>query len=106
MPSISVRRRIVPPTVLVLPVDSSDGAFELTLSLILDLNALCLIQEKTGLVMPAGIEQIFDKPDAKTITVTLWAALQAYHPEYAGNEGLQLVRSLVTLDTLTKAFGA
>lgn len=67
-----------------LPVKWADGKSE-TYTLLLDFNALCLLEDPLPGITSGGV----DLKSFKTIRLVFWAALQAYHPglteEEAGN---------------------
>lgn len=108
--SSPVRRRITPSVPFTLRVENQDGSsFELSLRLAFDFNALALVEEETGINALNG--EAFQKQNATVLSALLWAALQKHHPEYAGREGLEVVRTWLdlgnvtaVLDALTEAF--
>jgi hypothetical protein len=88
----ALRRRIVPAVVLQLDLDDDSGEkFSRTFRLSFDFNAFALIQEKTGVDM-TGL-RAWARLNPSTLSIMFWAACLACSPEYAGDEGLGVLRS-------------
>jgi hypothetical protein len=73
-----------------------DGKFEHSFKLCFDFNALALIEKHLGVNLLVQFSQIFSI-SASSVSVFLWAAIQAQHPEYEGEEGLAVVRSYLNI---------
>lgn len=91
----AVRKRITPSVPFALQVQGEAGLEMIGLRLNFDFNALCLVEEKTGFSLLSGT--IFNHLSAVNVSVLLWAAVQANHVEYRGEEGLEDVRAMLTL---------
>lgn len=78
-----------------LTVTGAEGQRQLSFSLLFDFNALALVEELTGYSLLTGT--IFNHLNARISSILFWAAIQAYSPEYAGPDGLDVIRSLMTL---------
>ena len=101
----ALRRRITPFVPFSTMIEDADGGkFEVHFKLSFDFNALALIEEKTGLSALTG--EVFSVPTARNTIVLLWAAIQENHPEYAGEEGLQVIGSLLSLGNAKEALQA
>ena len=101
----ALRRRITPTVPLVLHVEDSDrGSFDVSFRLAFDLNAMALVEEKTGLNMLTG--EAFKEPNASRTSILLWAAVQENNPEYAGDGGLYAIRSFLTLSNAQEVLTA
>lgn len=88
----ALRRRIVPAVVLQLDLADDSGAqFSRTFRLSWDFNAFALVQEKTGFDM-TGL-RAWANLNPATLSIMFWAAALACQPEYAGDEGLGVIRS-------------
>jgi hypothetical protein len=90
----ALRRRIAPGVSLTLDLTEDDGSkFQRTLKLSFDFNAMALVHERTGVDMANTYP--FNKVNLAppTLSVMLWAAILANHPEYEGEEGLGVLRS-------------
>lgn len=94
-PSV-IRKRLTPGYPFALEVEL-DGGDKQTIGLRLnyDMNSACLVEDRTG--FPGLSGKIFNSLTAVNVTILLWAMVQANHPEYAGDEGLAEIRSLLTL---------
>jgi hypothetical protein len=102
MQKSALRRRITPSVPFTLKVEDADGSkFELNFKLSYDFNAMALVEEKTGLSMMSG--EVFANPSAKKTTVLLWAGIQANNPDYAGDEGLDAIGTLLNISTAAEA---
>jgi hypothetical protein len=102
----ALKRRIAPSTALVLDLDDENGAkFSRSFRLCFDFNAAALIQEHTGQMLTnAAVWKYIDQPIFQSIM--FWAAVLANHPEYAGEEGLAVLRSYMderTADPIKEA---
>jgi hypothetical protein len=101
----ALRRRITPFVPFSTMIENADGGkFEVNFKLSFDFNALALVEEKTGLNALSG--EVFSKPSARNTVVLFWAAIQENHPEYAGEEGLHAVGSLLGLGNAKDALSA
>lgn len=102
-----LRRRITPSVPFTLHVEDSDGSsFDQTFQLAFDLNAMAAFEEVTEINMLRNINKVLDSPSVSTLTALFWAALHVNHPEYAGHEGLSVVRSNITLGNAKAALKA
>src|SRR6185437_15125572 len=63
-----------------------------TFHLVLDMNALCRFEEKTGL---SSLDKSIWKMNCNLSTM-LWAGVLAHHPEFDSPEGLDAIRSYMT----------
>lgn len=102
-PSV-VRKRITPSVPFALSFQGEEGMATIGLRLNYDFNALCLVEEKTGYSLLSGT--IFNHLNAQIVSVLLWAAVQGNHPEFRGDEGLDELRSLLTLRNYEPALDA
>jgi hypothetical protein len=108
-----LRRRIAPSTPLSLElVDDSGDKFTKNFRLSLDYNAASYIELKSGFGFLDG--EIWGQLNATTISIMLYAAVLANHPEYwtvdrndqATDEGLEVIRSYMDMENteqITKA---
>lgn len=87
-----------------LDVDHEGGKETLSFRLVFDFNALALVEEKTGYSLLTGT--IFVKPNVRKAVVLFWAAIQQHNPEYAGDEGLEVIGTLLSLKNVGKATDA
>ena len=97
----ALKRRIAPSVPLKLQLDDDGGAnFVREFRLSFDFNAAALIEEKTGLNLLTA-EVWTSGLSSRSLSVMLWAAVLANHPEYAFSddkgepteEGLEIIRS-------------
>lgn len=118
----ALKRRIVPSVPLVLDLtDDSGAASQIQLRLCFDFNAIALFEERTGIGLLNGEVWQLLHPDArlpivkgsiaKALSVMLWAASLAHHPEYDSEDGLVAISSYMDAgnsaaisETLTEAF--
>lgn len=84
--------------------DADGSAFEVNFRLSYDFNAMALVEEKTGLSMMSGT--IFANATARKTQVLLWAGIVANNPDYAGDEGLEVIGTYLSLDNAAKALDA
>jgi hypothetical protein len=104
---MTLRKRITPSVPFTLNVEDDNGdKFTQTFDLAYDLNTLILIEEKLGKSSFTDLGEILDNPTATNVSILFWAAVQINHPEYAGEEGLQLVRTNLTVGTAKAAMAA
>jgi hypothetical protein len=61
----------------------------------MDFNAFALIQERAGLDMTD--DRVWAQLNPTNVSIILWAAVLACHPEYKGDEGLGVIRSYLDL---------
>ena len=100
-----LRRRITPSVPFHLKVEDADGgSFTLSFKVSYDFNAMALVEEVTGMSMITG--DVFDNPSCSNISALLWAGIQENHPDYAGQKGLQAIRSCLNIATATEALKA
>ena len=93
-----LRRRIVKPVPLSLTYDDGNGgSFTEHYRLAFDLNSMALFEEETGMNMFKEIGTVLSTASVTVITALLWAGLQMYHSDYAGHEGLEVIRANVVL---------
>jgi hypothetical protein len=90
-----VVQNLTPSTPFTLDVQGEAGMVRLGLRLSYDFNALVLVEQGTGYSLLSGT--IFNHLNVNNVSILLWAALRANHPEYRGDEGLERVRALLTL---------
>lgn len=92
-----IRKRLAPSVPLTLTVGDEAGNKEvLSLRLSFDFNALALVEERTGISLLSG--KIFSLLNATNLSLLLWASMLQNHSEYAGEEGLEAIRSYMTLE--------
>lgn len=84
-----------------LDVEHEGGKETLSFRLVFDFNALALVEEKTGYSLLTGT--IFVKPNVRKSVVLFWAAIQQHNPEYIGDEGLEVLGTLLSLKNINKA---
>ena len=96
----ALRRRITPSVPFTLRVEDGKDIFEQSFRLSFDLNAFVLFEDTVGVNLLQNLSSIFDSPSVTTLTALFWVAIQENHPEYAGEDGLQILRSNVTLSNL------
>ncbi len=96
----ALKRRIAPSVPLKLELDDDKGEkFVKNFRLSFDANAAAEIEERTGFNMLRG--EIWEKLSFKGLSIMLWAAALANHPEYdtedadgeRTDEGLRVIRS-------------
>lgn len=102
MPS-PLRRRITPFVPFVLKYTDESGEYASNLKIAYDWNSLALVELELGKNMLLDIGAVLDNPSIINVSVLLWAGLQIYHPEYEGAEGLEAVRSNLTIATAAEA---
>ena len=96
-----LRRRITPSVPYTLSVENADGStFEQSFKLSFDLNAITTFETVTGVSLLTNMGQILEQPSVATSTALFWVAILGNHPEWAGQEGLEILRSNITLDKL------
>ena len=93
---VAIRRAIAPATPLTLELEGEQGKFILNVKLAFDFNAFSRIEAKTGANIFLG--NIFSNLNATNTVVLFWAALQRHNPEYAGDEGLEVVGTYLTIE--------
>lgn len=97
----ALRERITPVVHFVLEVEDADGGkFEQHFKIAYDLNAMALFEEVTGANMFRDIGRILSDRSISTCTALFWSGIQLHHPEYAGSNGLRIVRSNLTYPTI------
>lgn len=88
----ALRRRIVPSVLLTLDLRDDDGSvFQRNFRLTFDFNAFARIQERSGLDMMS--QNVWALLTPASLSVMLWAAVLACHPEYDSDDGLIVIRS-------------
>lgn len=102
-----LRRRIAPSVPFTLNVENDGGdKFSLSFRLAYDLNALSLAEEYLTKQLGhevnifAEIAKCLDVPSIRTTTVLFWAAVGLLNPDYRGEDGLEALRSCVTIKDL------
>ncbi len=109
----ALKKRIAPSVPLSLDLtDDTGGKFTKNFKLSFDFNAKAEIEERTGLNMLTA--QVWTNLSAKVLSVMLWAAVLANHPEYRtkdekGNEtdeGLEVIRSYMELSNTDAIYEA
>ena len=91
-----LRRRIAPATALTLDLQSESGeSVRFDLKLVFDFNAIALVEETLHVNLLMG--DVIGKMSGSALSVFFWASLLACQPEYAGLEGLAVVRSYMDL---------
>lgn len=104
MSKSALRRRITPSVPFTLHWEDADNSKQsISFRLSYDLNALTLVEEQLGKSMFTEVGEVLDNPSAKNASVLLWAAVQENHPEYAGEEGLHAIRSMLTVGSSKEA---
>lgn len=102
MSQTALKRRIAPSVPLNLELEEDAGAKSVkNFRLSFDFNAKAEIEERTGLNLLTA--EVWTKMSARTLSIMLWAAVLANHPEYRtedgkGNEtdeGLEVIRSFM-----------
>ena len=102
-----LRRRISPSVPFTLTFEDEQGKASFSYRLAYNWNSLALVEEKLGKSMILDIGELFESPNVTTVSVLLWAALQENHADdYAGDEGLELVRQNLTIPEAKKALAA
>jgi hypothetical protein len=95
--STPLRRILAPATTLKLVLrDGTEKRFKLCF----DFNVGSAILEKTDLSLTNSREfwSQVGKADPAALRATFWAAASVYQPEYANDEGLETIGSLITED--------
>ena len=102
-----LRRRIAPSVPYTLNVENDGGdKFSLSFRLAYDLNALSLAEETLSRQLGreinifAEIAKCLDIPSIRTTSILFWAAVGLNHPEWRGEDGLEALRSCVTIKDL------
>jgi hypothetical protein len=93
-----IRKHLSPSAPLSLAFDNEkgDGVDVLQFNLAYDFNAFALIEGRTGLnVLKA---ELFKNINATNIRVLFWGALQLYHPEFEGDNGLEVAGSYINFE--------
>lgn len=98
-----LRRRITPFVPFILKYEDSSGKYADSFKVAYDWNSLALVEIELGKNMLLDIGQVLDNPSVTNISVLLWAGVQIYHPEYEGPEGLEVLRSNLTIATAKEA---
>ena len=92
----ALRRRVTPSVPLLLNVEDADGSkFSVSLKLSYDFNAMALVEEVTGLSMLTG--SIFERASVSLLSAMVWAGALAEQPEYEGRQGLEAIRSYMSM---------
>lgn len=91
----TIKKRLLKGHPFMLTVQTDEGVEELGFHLLFDFNASSAVEGATGYKMLNG--KIFDNLNATSLSALFWAAILAYHPEYAGPNGLAVVRSMMDL---------
>lgn len=100
---VSVLRKWLAPSVpFTVVLQDNSGRFEHNFKLAFDFNALALIEAHLGVNLLAQFSGIFNI-SATSVSIFFWAAAQAYQPEYAGDEGLECLRSYFTIGNFEAA---
>lgn len=105
-----LRRRIMKSTPLTLQLEDENGdKFTRMFRLAFDFNAQCIVEFRTKLSMLEADIWLRDSPT--NLSVMFHAAVLMHQPEYAGEEGLQTLRSYMDAgniaqisDALNEAF--
>lgn len=93
-----LRRRITPSVPFILHVEDEGGNFEQSFQLAYDLNSMALFEEATGMNLFKDIGQILSTRSVTIVTALFWAGVQINHgADYNGQEGLEILRSNITL---------
>ncbi len=100
--STELRKWLAPSVPFTVVLQDANGKFEHGFNLCFDFNALALIERHLGVNLLAQFSQIFTI-SATSVSVFFWAAIQAYHPEYEGQEGLNVVRSYLNIANFESA---
>lgn len=95
-----LRRRNCPPTPFLLTIEDETGKQDISFQLAYDINALCLVEEVTGLSLLTDIQELFQTPNLRIATALFWAAIQKHHPDYEGLDGLRAVREMLSLSDM------
>ena len=94
----ALRRRVSPSVPFLLEFEDEQGKFSERYQLAYNWNSLALIEEKLGKSMLLEISTVFENVSVANVSILLWAALQEYHSaDFAGDEGLELLRQNLTL---------
>lgn len=102
-----LRRRITPSVPFTLHVEDEGGTFETSFQLAYDLNSMALFEEATGLNMFRDIARILAERSVTIVSALLWAGVQINHAdEYAGSEGLAIIRQNATLVEMNNIMAA
>ena len=99
-----LRRRISPSVPFTLTFEDAEGKFSASYRLAYNWNSLALAEMELGrnLLLEMGV--ILENPSITTVSILLWAALQENHEEeFAGKEGLELLRQNLTLSVARAA---
>lgn len=96
---LPLARRVRPSVPITLELDQGQQA---TFRLSFDFNAIVRIEEKTGLRM-LNVYAPWAGLSATVLSVMLWAAMLANHPEYDSDEGLAIVRSFLDPENADRA---
>lgn len=99
---LPLARRVRPSIPITLELDRGEN---ITFQLSFDFNAIVRIEEKTGLRM-LNVYAPWAGLSATVLSVMLWAAMLANHPEYDSAEGLAIVRSFLDPDNADRAIKA
>lgn len=87
-----LRKWLAPSVPYTVVLRDEQGEFRHDFKLCFDLNALALIESTLRVNLLANFAAVFNVT-ATAVSVYFWAAAQAYQPEYAGEEGLDVIRS-------------
>ena len=103
--AVALKRRIVPGVSLALDLKDDDGTqMQRVFRLTFDYNAMALIGEYTG--GDATGQVVWAGMNASKLSIIFWAAVLACHPEYAGEEGLGVIRSYMDRGNQQQIFDA
>lgn len=103
----AVRQRITPSVPFILKVkDANKDAFEQSFQVAFDFNALCLVEKHLGINALTQFGKLLEEPSASAIVVLLWAGIQKNHPDFDGDEGLEVLGANLTLESAKPAFAA
>ena len=98
-----LRRRITPSVPFILTYEDESGKYSDSFRIAYDWNTLALVEEQLGKNMLLDIGVVLDNPSIRNVSVLLWAGVQIYQPEYAGEEGLEVLRCNLTIATAKEA---
>ena len=100
--STELRKWLSPSVSYSLVLRDAEGESKHDFHLCFDFNALAAIEQHLGINLLAQFSHIFSI-SAISVSIFFWAAIQAYQPEYAGEEGLAAVRSYLNIANFEEA---
>ena len=99
-----IRRLVAPTYPLTLEFEDELGKFVKNFRLLFDFNTLARIEAKAGISTLSVA--VWAKLNSTLLAVMLWSACQKHSPEYAGDEGLEVIGEYLSMSVADKVAAA